>query len=224
MKQWKVSDVMTTPVVTVREDTPYAEIVGKLAKHKISAVPVQDAFGRVLGVVSEADLLHKVEFIGDEPRVFEWGSRKANRAKAYASTAGELMASPAITVQPGSSVVVAAKLMQEENVKRLPVIDELGKLVGVVSRNDLLRMYLRPDYELRDEVLEDVLRRMLWIDPLAVEVGVADGVVTLSGEVDRKTTAEIAVRITKSIPGVISVVDRLAWSYDDTVVSATTGL
>src|SRR5262249_50817940 len=78
MKQWKGSDVMTTPVVSVREDTPYAEIVGTLARHKISAVPVQDSFGRVLGVVSEADLLHKVEFIGDEPRVFEWGSRKAN--------------------------------------------------------------------------------------------------------------------------------------------------
>jgi CBS domain-containing protein len=224
MKQWKVSDVMTTPVVTVREETPYAEVIGELAKHKISAVPVQDAYGRVLGVVSEADLLHKVEFIGEPPRAFEWGSRKANRAKAHASTAGELMTSPAVTVQPQSSVVVAAKLMQEEQIKRLPVIDELGRLVGIVSRNDLLRMYQRPDTELRDEVVQDVLRRMLWIDPDKVGVDVADGVVILDGEVDRKTTAEIAVHITRSVPGVIDVVDRLTWSYDDTAVHASAGL
>jgi CBS domain-containing protein len=224
MKQWKVSDVMTTPVVSVREDTPYAEIVGTLANDKISAVPVQDSFGRVLGVVSEADLLHKVEFIGDEPRVFEWGSRKANRAKAHASTAEELMTSPAITVQPGSSVVEAARLMEQEHVKRLPVVDEIGRLVGVVSRNDLLRMYLRPDPELRDEIVENVLRRMLWIDPVAVEVDVTGGVVTLGGQVDRKSTAEIAVHVTKGVPGVVGVVDQLAWSYDDTIAAASTGL
>jgi CBS domain-containing protein len=140
MKQWRVSDVMTTPVVAVREDTTYGEIVTTLAKHKISAVPVQDAFGRVLGVVSEADLLHKVEFLGDgaEPRLFEWGTRKTNRAKARASTAIELMSHPAITVAPGASVVVAAQLMEEEHIKRVPVIDELGRLVSIVSRNDLL--------------------------------------------------------------------------------------
>jgi CBS-domain-containing membrane protein len=226
MKQWKVADVMTTQVISVRADTLYGEIISALATHKISAVPVADTFGRVSGVVSEADLLHKVEFLGDDdpPRLFEWGSRKANRAKANAATAAELMTSPAVTVQPGSSVVTAAKLMEQEQVKRLPVIDELGNLVGIVSRNDLLKMYMRPDAEIHDDIVEGVIRRILWLDPLSVEVDVTGGVVTLIGTVDRKTTAEIAAHVTKGVPGVVRVVDKLAWNYDDTVVSASTGL
>src|SRR5262245_50682830 len=106
MRQWKVKDVMTADVVTVHADTPYGAIVSTLAKHRISAVPVVDRFNEVIGIVSEADLLHKVEFLGDKAqRVFEWGSRKANRAKAEGATAVELMSTPAVTIQPGVSVV-----------------------------------------------------------------------------------------------------------------------
>jgi CBS domain-containing protein len=225
MRQWRVKDVMTTDVVTVLADTPYGEIVNTLAKHKISAVPVLDTFGRVLGVVSEADLLHKVEFIGDHgQRIFEWGTRKANRAKAEGATAQDLMTTPAVTIQPAISVVVAAKRLEEEHIKRLPVVDEMGRLVGIVARRDLLRMYLRPDQDLREDVVEGVLRKVLWVDPLTVKADVADGVVTLSGELDRKSTAELAVHITKTVPGVIRVVDQLTWAYDDTVVGSTTGL
>jgi CBS domain-containing protein len=225
MRQWKVKDVMTTDVVTVLADTPYSEIVNTLAKNKISAVPVLDTFGRVIGIVSEADLLHKVEFIGDGgQRVFEWGTKKANRAKANGAAAQDLMTTPAVTIQPSISVIAAAKRLEGEHIKRLPVVDEMGRLVGIVSRRDLLKMYLRPDYELKEDVVEDVLRRLLWIDPLTVGVEVHDGVVTLSGHLDRKSTAELAVNVTKTVPGVIRVVDQLAWSHDDTVVTATTGL
>jgi CBS domain-containing protein len=226
MKQWTVQDVMITDVVTVLTDTPYSEIVSTLARYKISAVPVLDGFGHVVGVVSEADLLLKMEFAGDdaEPRFFEWGTRKTKRTKARGATAAELMTSPAITVQPGVPLAQAAKHLDSEGIKRLPVTDEHGRLVGIVSRRDLLRMYLRPDYQLRQEVVEDVLRRLLWIDPLTVEVDVTDGVVTLNGLVDRKSTAEIAVHVTNSVPGVINVVNQLAWNYDDTAVSASTGL
>jgi CBS domain-containing protein len=226
MKQWTVQDVMTSDVASVLVDTPYAEVVGTLANRKVSALPVLDGFHRVVGVVSEADLLHKVEFIGadTEFRFFEWGTKKVNRAKANATTAGDLMTSPAVTVQPGVSLVIAAKRMEDEHIKRLPVLDEMGRLIGIVSRRDLLKMYLRPDHEVRDEVIEGVLRTLLSIDPLTVQVEVVDGVVTLIGEVDRKSTAQIAAHVTKRVPGVVQVVDRLAWNYDDTTVSASTGL
>ncbi len=219
MKQWKIADVMTAPVVSVRAETPYSEIVKLLAAHKISAVPVVDSSGRVVGVVSEADLLHKVEFIGDDtdPIFFEWGARKTNRAKARGATAIELMSSPPVTVQAGTSVIAAARLMEKENVKRLPVVNDAGHLDGIVSRNDLLKMYLRPDTEIHDDIVDGVIRRILWIDPLAVQVDVLDGVVTMSGTFDRKSTAEIAVHVTRSVPGVVSVVDKLAWNHDDTV-------
>jgi CBS domain-containing protein len=226
MKQWTVKDVMTTEVASVLVETPYAEVVSTLAERKVSALPVLDGFSRVVGVVSEADLLHKVEFIGDDPefRFFEWGTKKANRAKANATTAGDLMTSPAVTVQPGVSLVVAAKRMEEEHIKRLPVLDEMGRLIGIVSRRDLLKMYLRPDHEVREEVIEGVLRTLLWIEPMTVEVEVAEGVVTLKGEVDRKSTARIAAHVTKRVPGVVQVADHLTWNYDDTAVSAFTGL
>jgi CBS-domain-containing membrane protein len=224
MRQWKVRDVMTTDVVTVHADTPYGDIVSALARHRISAVPVVDRFREVIGVVSEADLLHKVEFIGDTvQRVFEWGNRKTSRAKAEATTAVELMSSPAVTVKPGESVVVAAKRMEAAKVKRLPVVNDRGCVVGVVARSDLLKMYLRPDHDLRDDIVEKVLRQMLWIDPLTVRAEVRDGAVTLTGSLERKSTAELAVHVTKSVPGVIHVIDQISWEHDDTRVTAATG-
>lgn len=226
MRQWKVKDVMTTDVITVDSHAPYGEIVATLANHKISAVPVIDRFGVVIGVVSEADLLHKVEFIGDTTqRVFEWGTRKANRYKADGATAIELMTTPPLTIQAGASVVVAAKRMESGKVKRLPVVDGHGHPVGIVSRGDLLKMYLRPDNDLQEDVVENVLRRMLWIDPLTVKVEVHDGTVTLTGNLDRRSTAQLASHVTKNVPGVIRVVDQLTWEFDDTKVSAgATGL
>jgi CBS-domain-containing membrane protein len=225
MKQWTVQDVMTADVASVLVDTPYAEVVAALANRKVSALPVLDGFHRVVGVVSEADLLHKVEFIGEDTdvRFFEWGTKKVNRAKANAATAGDLMTAPAVTVQPGVSLVIAAKRMEEEHIKRLPVLDEMGHLIGIISRRDLLKMYLRPDHDVRDDVIEGVLRQLLWIDPLTVQVEVEDGVVTLNGEVDRKSTAKIAAHVTKRVPGVVQVVDHVTWNYDDTTISTGVG-
>jgi len=225
MKQWTVQDVMTADVASVVVDTTYAEVVATLANRKVSALPVLDGFNRVVGVVSEADLLHKVEFIGEDAefRFFEWGTKKVNRAKANATTAGDLMTAPAVTVQPGVSLVIAAKRMEEAHIKRLPVLDEMGRLIGIVSRRDLLKMYLRPDDEVRDDVIEGVLRQLLWIDPLTVQVKVEDGVVTLNGEVDRMSTAQIAAHVTKRVPGVVQVVDHVTWNYDDTTISTGVG-
>jgi CBS-domain-containing membrane protein len=226
VKKWTVQDVMTRDVVTVRFGTSYHDTVSAMATHGVSAVPVVDDSARVLGVVSEADLLRKIEFGSDDspPRFFAWGTHKKERVKAHAGTAAELMSSPAVTVQPGASLAAAARLLDSEHVKRLPVVNDLGRLVGIVARSDLLSVYLRPDHAIRDDIAEGELRRVLQLDPTEVQVEVAEGIVTLTGKVDRKSTAQIAVHLTRAVPGVIDVVDRLSFSYDDTVVSATTGL
>jgi CBS domain-containing protein len=218
MPRWTVRDVMTEKVVSVTEDVAYREIVETLAQHAVSAVPVVAADGRVLGIVSEADLLHKMEFAGLEPhlRLLERKQRRAARAKASGDTARELMSSPAVTVSPDVALSAAAQAMEHERVKRLPVVDEQGRLVGIISRRDLLRVYLRDDEAVREEIRRQVLHRTLWIDPETVTVSVERGVVALGGSVDRRSTAQIIARMCETVPGVVEVVDDIAFDYDDT--------
>jgi len=225
MKKWTVQDVMTDEVVTVQFRTSYHDIVSLMAARGVSAVPVVDDFDRVVGVVSEADLLLKIEYGSEHaPRLFAWGNRKKEKVKAHGATAAELMSSPAVTALPATSLTSAAQLLDREHVKRLPVVNELGRLVGIVSRSDLLSVYLRPDHAIRQDIAEDVLKRVLQLDATEAQVEVVEGIATLIGGVDRKSTAQIAIHLTRSVPGVIDVVDQLSFAYDDTVVSATTGL
>lgn len=223
MKTWRVSDVMTTGVLSVGADTPYRQIVDTLIAHKISAVPVVDAFDRVLGVVSESDLLHKIEFSedgGGERRVFEGRRRRSARSKAAGEVASELMSAPAVTAMPDTPMAVAARRMHEERVTRLPVVTDLGRLVGIVTRGDLLRVFLRPDSEIRRDVVHEVLHRALAVEPGTVRVEVRGGVVTIEGRVERRSTAALAVRICHAIAGVVDVVDQLHYETDDTEVPA----
>jgi CBS domain-containing protein len=217
-RQMTVGDLMTHKVVQVREDTPYRAIVDALVERRISAVPVVDEAHRVVGVVSEADLLHRVEFLGaqHERRVFERPSRHEARAKSHGMLARDVMTSPAVTVTADTPVARAAKVMASAKVKRLPVVDASGALVGIVARSDLLMMYVRPDWAVREDVLTGVVSGEMWLDPATVDVKVTDGVVTLSGTVDRRSTAAILARLTGSVPGVLEVVSRLAWTHDDT--------
>jgi CBS domain-containing protein len=143
----KVCDVMTTTVVAVRERATYKEIADALAEFGVGAVPVLDEDDRVVGLVSEADVLPKVEFAGDEPRppLFARLRRRRARAKPAGDTAGALMTSPAITIGPDSSIMDAARLMEDARVKRLPVVGDEGRLAGIVTRRDLLRAFLRLD-------------------------------------------------------------------------------
>jgi CBS domain-containing protein len=217
MSRWKVADVMTTDVASVRESAPYREIVDVLATRGVSAVPVVDASNRVVGVVSEADLLHKVEFKGEPiaASLFERRRRRMARDKAGGESAGELMSTPAVTVPGRTPVVEAARLMEAERVKRLPVVDDLGRLVGIVSRRDLLSVFLQPDAATRDEIIDQVLKRVLWVDPHDVSVEVHDGVVILAGELERRSLVPIAVRLTREVDGVVDVVDHLTYRNDD---------
>jgi CBS domain-containing protein len=221
MTRHNVRDVMTPEVVVVAPDCGYKHIVDVLADFRVSAVPVVED-GTVVGIVSEADLLHKLEFGAEmvPARLFERRSRRVARAKAIGETARDLMTTPVITIGPDESLAAAARTMELHKVKRLPVVDAFdGRLVGIVSRRDLLRLYLRPDAEIKREILADVLRRRMWLDPTEIQVSVTDGRVTLRGRPDRRSIAELAVRLVGRVDGVIAVVDEMSWRYDD--LSAT---
>ncbi|TCC21671.1 CBS domain-containing protein [Kribbella sindirgiensis] len=209
-----VSDVMTKNVVTVAEDTSFKAVAAVLAEHQISAVPVRGAYGEVAGVVSETDLLHKEEFQRTPRRVLPWTHRKA-RSKAAALTAGSLMTSPAVTIEGGCTLDEAARLMAARELTRLVVTDG-DELVGIVARSDLLRAFLGTDEELLARVRRDVVDRHLWDDPLAVEVSVREGVVTLSGQVDKRSTVAFAEHLVAGVDGVVGVQNELSWRVDDT--------
>jgi len=207
---------MTAQVVAVRRDAGFKQMVDVLAEFRVSALPVIDRELHVLGVVSEADLLHKVEFAGQDAHVklLEGTRRRAAKAKAAGESAEDLMTSPAVTIGPDATIGEAARLMEAKHVKRLPVVEN-GHLVGIVSRRDLLRPYLRPDSAIRGDILADVLEHTLWVEPGTIEVDVEHGRVTLSGRADRRSTARIAVRLTGAVDGVVAVVDELTWEFDD---------
>jgi len=213
-----VQDVMSTGVVTVAPDLGFKQIVDLLIEFGVSAVPVVDDERRVVGVVSEADLLHKVEFNGADvhARRFERRRQRLAKQKATGETAASLMTAPPVTVGTSATLTTAAQLMEHRNVKRLPVVNDDELLVGIVSRRDLLRRYLRLDDTIRRDVIESVLRGM-WIDPIEIDVAVAGGHVTLAGKIDRRSSAQIAVRLIRGLDGVIGVTDDdLAWGFDDT--------
>jgi CBS domain-containing protein len=211
-----VRDVMTEYVVAVRPDAPFRDIVAALARYRISAVPVIDSDRRVLGVVSECDLLYKVEFSGGEDvRLLDGPRRRAAKEKAAGETARELMTVPPVTIGSTATLAEAARVMDTRRVKRLPVV-EGGRLVGIVARSDVLRVYLRPDHEVERDIDEQVLQRVLALADDDIAVRVAAGVATLSGSTDRRSTAEIAVRLTGRVPGVVRVVNHVRWDVDDT--------
>jgi CBS-domain-containing membrane protein len=225
VKTWTVDDVMTKAVVSVQQTASYRALVDLLIGHRFSAVPVVDDMQRVTGVVSEADLLRKIEYAGaEEPRMFERRRRRGDRAKARGGTATDLMSSPPVVAPLGTTIPAAARLMDDQGVKHLPVVDELGRLVGIVSRGDLLKVHLRPDDEILDEVLAGVLRTYLPEEYEAVTVDVSEGVVTLAGTVGRWSSAELAARLTRQVAGVVEVVDRLAFDFDDRLQTAPSTL
>jgi CBS domain-containing protein len=210
-----VRDVMTTEVVTVDRITSYKEIARLLAEHKISAVPVLIMGRHVAGVVSEADLLAAQDQVARRARtgrtgLLPWKRRQA--AQHPKLTAEELMTKPAITIHPDAPIPRAAALMRNHHIKRLPVTDPSGKLLGIVSRRDLMSVFLRPDAQIAAEVRE-LLAEILFADPGTVTVAVHGGVVTLLGEPgqqDHHDLIPVAIRLIWDIDGVVDVVDKLS--------------
>ncbi|MCX4585718.1 CBS domain-containing protein [Streptomyces sp. NBC_01481] len=197
MRHRSVADLMSPTAVSVQRGTPFKEIARLLDEYGITAVPVIDDNERPVGVVSEADLLRK------------------QTSRDTSSVAEELMSSPAIVAEPGWSVVRAARVMEKNRIKRLPVVDESGRLVGVISRSDLLQLFLRRDRAIQEEILEDVVTHTFGLPPSALTVEVTDGRVTLSGTVARKSLIPITLRLCESVDGVVDVIDRLAYDVDD---------
>jgi CBS domain-containing protein len=199
MKHMKVGGLMTDDVVSAVPATSFREVAKMLAEHDISGVPVLDQDDHVVGVVSESDLLarHKL-------------------------TARDLMTSPAVTVHAEETVADAARLMVRRGVERLPVVDEEERLVGIVTRRDLLCVYLRPDSEIRRHIREDVLSDAMDLPGDVVDVHVLDGVVTLGGRVRRRSQALMLVGLAERVDGVVAVVDQLSFHEDDTRLTPST--
>jgi CBS domain-containing protein len=216
----RVSDVMATSVVTVDRVTPYKEIARLLAEHRISGVPVLKMGREVAGVVTEADLLSAETKTTRRLRSagrMGWPPR-ARRHPAL--TAGELMSAPAITVGPQVTVHAASRLMGTHHIRLLPVVDERSRLIGVVSRRDLLAVFLRPDEDIAADVRK-VLEEILLAEPGQTEVAVRDGIVTLTGALDPTTGAHrdllpVAIRLMWEVDGVVDIIDRLGRSHPPT--------
>ncbi|UQU61875.1 CBS domain-containing protein [Couchioplanes caeruleus] len=221
MRLWRVDDVMTRDVVAVQTGTPYRAVVDLLISRRVSAVPVVTRFQRVVGIVSEADLMHKVEAAGGRPRLVVSRRRRAEQAKAGARTAGDVMTSPVVTVLPSLSVAAAARRMHQAQVKRLPVEDDLGRLIGIVSRGDLLKVHLRTDEDVRRDVVDEILPHALGAPDATVRVEARDGVVTLRGRVHFRSAAERIASLARQVPGVVGVADGLTYDVDDSMMAGS---
>jgi CBS domain-containing protein len=204
-----VRDVMTTRVVSVRKDASFKEMAAMLRSTKISAFPVIDDAGIVIGVVSEADLLVKEAVQADGTSMIAALRHIREDAKATGITAGELMTGPAITIGPDAQVEEAARLMYDRRVKRLPVVNGAGRLLGIISRVDVLAVFSRPDEEIRSEIVHSVLPAILLTSPGGFAVAVADGIVTISGEADSDQASRAVLDAVRHVQGVVAVRDRL---------------
>jgi CBS domain-containing protein len=212
-----VADVMTRQVHVATPATPFKFLVRLLEENRISGVPVVDMHGKPLGVVSESDLLLKgqraeLEAVGGLLHPLR---HREEREKAEGVVASDLMTSPAITIPEDTTITDAARQMQRSNIRRLIVVDGRGMIAGIVSRRDLLQVFLRTDEDLRDEVVARILRSVVPGDAEGLDVEVSSNVITLSGEVDRRSDAEILGRLARDLDGVVDLVNRLTFRWDD---------
>ena len=213
----RVQEIMTTDVLTIGPEAPLKDVARILVEHRVSGIPVCDIERRVLGVVSEGDILYKAQSRDGRGGPLAWlldsGSASA-AAKAAARTVDEAMTSPAITISPFRSVDEAARLMIEHGVNRLPVVAG-EELVGIVTRADLVRAFTRSDAAIRNEIVEELLERTLWLEPGAVHVGVVGGHVRLAGRLQTRSDASLLERLVARVAGVVSIESELGWVVDD---------
>lgn len=219
-----VRDVMSGSVVAVRPAAGFKEIVRLMRQHNVSAVPVVDTDSNVIGIVSEADLLLK-EVPADDPAVAATSllatGRRGELARAAAATAADLMTSSVANIRDNAPVTEAARLMHDRRVKRLPVVDRDGRLIGIVSRIDVLSVFDRPDDQINAEITTEVISREFGLDPAAFEVTVSSGIVTISGPVRDRDTARRLLETIRHSEGVVAVRDRLTYPQSGEADAAT---
>lgn len=213
----RVHEVMTTTVKTVGPEVPLKTAAAAMIEHGISGLPVCETDGRVLGIVSEADILYKERGPEQQRGPLSWFfdlPALETIAKTSARTAGEAMTAPAITIRPDATVGEAARVMGDRGVNRLPVTEADGILVGIVTRADLVRAFTRPDDAVAAEI-RHVVQHELWVPLEYVSVEVEAGEVTLTGELDTRTEAELVEAFARRVPGVVAVESQLTWRVDD---------
>ncbi len=218
MKTTEVGAVMTTDVVTAAYGTPLRDVIRALGEHRVGGLPVTDEEDRVIGVISASDLTRSRRHpAGPDGTTRPWWARLPGRmpGRRRPRTAGVVMTAPAVTVGARATVTEASWLMTGHGVERLPVVDDEERLVGIVTRSDLLQAVLRTDGDIERAVRRDVLGTTLWLTPRAIAVTVEDGVVTLTGRLERRSDVDMAVRAASRLDGVVAVVDQLSYQVDD---------
>ena len=209
-----VKDIMTTRVISVRKDASFKDMAAMLRSSRISAFPVIDDAGRVIGVVSAGDLLVKEAVLAGGTSLLAALRHIREDDKAAGVTAADLMTAPAVTIGPDASVADAARLMYDRRVKRLPVVTAAGRLMGIVSRVDVLAVFNRPDDEIRSEVIHEVLPAIVAGNPTGFEVTVADGIVTISGSLASGQVGHTILDAVRHVQGVVAVRDRFSYAAD----------
>jgi len=224
MKTHKVSDVMTTPVVTAGERTPFKDLAELMGQAGVNAVPVVTDKGHVVGVVSVTDLLLKQADPDPEPHPLAGPGRRRELRKSTGTVAAELMTMPAITISPTATVDEAARIMRKHRIGRLPVVDGgTGRLVGVIARRDCIGVYTRPDEELRHDIVHGLIDQELIMDPNRFAVTVEDGRVTIEGKTERRSQIPTLVGSLRRVEGVVSVTARLEFDADDALSEGYAG-
>jgi CBS domain-containing protein len=207
----KVRDVMTTRVVTISPDTPLKEAAVEMTDHRVSGLPVVED-GKLVGIVTESDFVSRLAGEGDGLMALAFGRRNRELGGAVR----DAMTARPHTVGPDESVTAAARVMAEKRVKRLPVVDSSGAIVGIVSRADLMSIFARSDDLIASDIVNEGVVGLLGADPDALDVSVDSGVVTLSGTVDSVTEKRMLEEFARRVAGVVSVESRLEASFDDT--------
>ncbi|HVX46742.1 MAG TPA: CBS domain-containing protein [Mycobacteriales bacterium] len=219
MRKTRVKEIMNRNVVVADRDTTFKRLTELFAQHGVGAIPIIDPDQAVVGIVSETDLVGRTvdeEHSGSHRR---FASSRRRAAADPASTAGILMSAPVVTIWPDATLAEAARLMMRRHVTHLPVVDESGKLSGIVGRSDLLSVFLAGDEHIQQIVNKDVIERTMCIDPATLTVRVTDGVVTLAGQLERKSLIPITVHLTSLVDGVVGVIDHLTFAHDDSEFS-----
>ena len=217
----RVRELMTEKVLTIGPEASIKDVAKILVANGISGLPVCDIEGRVLGVISEGDILYKEHdpteghLLGPLGWVIDGAPNYTGYIKADAFTARQAMTSPAITIAPYASVAEAARIMCERHVNRLPVVKD-EHLVGIVTRADLVRAFTRTDPQIEREIREDVLERTMWIDTGNVDISVQRGHAVLSGRLPTRSDVELLTRLAGRVPGVVAVESTVVWNVDDT--------
>lgn len=195
----RVVDVMTSDVITVRADTPITEAARLMFRHRVSGLPVCDSDSCLIGMITEADFLRlEVE-------------RDTAEAPALVETVDQVMSAPVLTIEPGATIADAARVMVVEDVNRLPVIDGQSRMLGIISRLDVVAAFTRPDEVIEDEIREDVLRRVMGFDVDAIDVSLSDGVATFRGTIGTRAESALLEELVRRLDGVLRVDNRLIW-------------